>query len=257
MTAIQADAWGPDGHRIIGHIAELHLTDKAKAGIKEILGPELKISDDSVASWPDHIRHDRPETGPWHYVDIPFDATSYDPQRDCPTGQCVVVQTEHFAKILGDANATMVTRAEALRFLVHFAGDLHQPLHCTERNGDKGGNLVRVTFLSEPEETNLHRVWDSSLIRSYLAEGDVLQYAERLNTGITPQQEKEWARGSIPDWAWESHQAAVAHTYASVPVQSAPVHLGTEYVTGNQPLVEEQLMKAGIRLAVLLNDALP
>src|SRR2546422_40060 len=86
-SARSALAWGPEGHEIVGHIAELHLTGKAKVGVAAILGPGKSISDNNVANWPDFIRHDRPETGPWHFVDIPFDATSYDPQRDCPDGQ--------------------------------------------------------------------------------------------------------------------------------------------------------------------------
>jgi len=125
LATNQVWAWGSEGHIIVGRIAELHLTDKAKTGVENILGKDSRISDDSVASWPDHIRRDRPETGPWHYVDIPFGATSYDVSRDCKSGQCVVVQTEHFASVLSDTNATMVSKAEALRFFVHFVGDLH------------------------------------------------------------------------------------------------------------------------------------
>ena len=255
--ATRVCAWESEGHIVVGYIAEQHLTEKARTGIRELLGPDLKISDDTVASWPDHIRNNRPETKPWHYVDVPFDAAGYDPQRDCHDGQCVAVQTEHFAKVLGDPNATMVSHGEALRFLVHFVGDLHQPLHCAEQNGDKGGNLVKVTFLSRPEVMNLHWVWDTWLIRSYLGDANVLQYAARLDARITPPEQAEWERGTVADWVSESHRAAVEHTYAGVPIQSAPVHLGTDYVTGNQPLVEEQLMKAGIRLAVMLNNAFP
>jgi hypothetical protein len=246
-------AWGWEGHIIVARIAEQHLTDKAKAGITQLLAPGLKISDTSVASWPDNIRRDRPETGPWHYVDIPFEAPSYDPTRDCKNGQCVVVQTEHFAGVLADTNATTVSRAEALRFVVHFVGDMHQPLHSAERNHDKGGNLVKITFLSQTQAGNLHSVWDSLLLRQYLGGEDVLQYADQLNSRITPQQMKDWAGGSVADWAWESHQQAIVHAYAGVPAESAPVHLDLQYVAGNREVVETQLMKAGIRLAVLLN----
>ena len=248
-------AWGWEGHIIVARIAEQHLTDKAKAGITQLLGPDLKISDTSVASWPDNIRRDRPETGPWHYVDIPFEANSYDPTRDCQTGQCVVAHIEHFAAVLTDTNATTVSRAEALRFVVHFVGDMHQPLHSTERNHDRGGNLVKITFLSESQAGNLHSVWDSILLRQYLKGEDVMQYADQLNSRITPQQMKDWAGGSVAEWAWESHQQAVAHTYAGVPIQSTPVNLSPQYVAGNREVVETQLMRAGIRLSILLNKA--
>ena len=248
-------AWGWEGHIIVARIAEQHLTAKAKAGIIQLLGPDLKISDTSVASWPDNIRGARPETGPWHYVDIPFEAASYDPSRDCSNGQCVVVQIEHFAAVLADTNATTVSRAEALRFVVHFVGDMHQPLHSTERSHDRGGNLVKITFLSGSQAGNLHSVWDSLLLRQYLGGEDVLQYADQLNSRITPQQAKDWAGGSVADWAWESHQQAVAHTYAGVPIQDTPVNLDAQYVAGNREVVETQLMRAGIRLSVLLNKA--
>jgi hypothetical protein len=257
LAVDRAGAWGWEGHIIVGRIAEQHLTDKAKAGIIQLLGPDRKIEDTSVATWPDNIRRDRPETGPWHYVDIPFEASSYDASRDCQTGQCVVAQLEHFAAVLADTNATTVSRAEALRFVVHFVGDMHQPLHCTERNHDKGGNLVKITFLSENQPGNLHSTWDSLLIREYLAGGDVLQYADQLNSRITPQQAKDWAGGSVADWAWESHQQAVARTYAGVPIQDTPVNLDAKYVSANREVVETQLMRAGIRLSVLLNKAFP
>jgi len=252
-----AGAWGWEGHIIVAHIAEQHLTDKAKAGIAQLLGPDRKLSDDPVASWADHIRRDRPETGPWHYVDIPFEATSYDPTRDCPTGRCVVAHIEHFAAVLADTNATTVSRAEALRFVVHFVGDMHQPLHSTERNHDKGGNLVKITFLSDSETGNLHSVWDSMLLRQYLGGQDVSGYADKLNSRITPQQMKDWAGGLVADWAWESHHQAVAHTYAGVPIQDTPFNLDQQYVAGNRDVVETQLMRAGIRLANVLNKAFP
>jgi hypothetical protein len=251
----RAGAWGWEGHIIVARIAEQHLTDKAKAGIAQLLGPDRKIEDTSVASWPDNIRRDRPETGPWHYVDIPFEATSYDPSRDCKNGQCVVAQTEHFAAVLADTNATTVSRAEALRFVVHFVGDMHQPLHSTERNHDRGGNLVKITFLSESQAGNLHSAWDSLLLRQYLGGEDVVQYADQLNSRITAQEMKEWSGGSVADWAWESHQQAVAHTYVGVPVQNTPVNLSPQYVAENRQVVETQLMRAGIRLSVLLNKA--
>jgi hypothetical protein len=251
----RAGAWGWEGHIIVGRIAEQHLTGKAQAGIALLLGPDRKIEDTSVASWPDNIRRDRPETGPWHYVDIPFEASSYDASRDCQTGQCVVAQLEHFTAVLADTNATTVSKAEALRFVVHFVGDMHQPLHCTERNHDRGGNLVKITFLSESQPGNLHSTWDSLLIREYLGGGEVLQYADQLNSRITPQQAKDWAGGSAADWAWESHQQAVAHTYVGVPIQDTPVNLDAKYVSANREIVETQLMRAGIRLSVLLNKA--
>jgi hypothetical protein len=257
IAANRAGAWGPEGHRVIGFIAEQHLTEKARAGIRELLGPDLRISDAVVAIWPDNIRNDRPETKLWHYVDIPFDAVAYDAQRDCPTGQCVVAQIDRFATVLGDTNATTVTHAEALRFLVHFVGDLHQPLHCAERNKDKGGNLCKVILPSSTNAITLHWAWDSWLLRSYLGNDDVLDYAAKLNAKIPIERSGKWTQGSVADWALESHQAAIDHTYVGIPIQPDPFQVGSDYMARNQSVVEERLMKAGIRLAFLLNRAFP
>jgi hypothetical protein len=254
-TALRANAWGPDGHCIVARIAALHLTDKAKAGVDALLSPK-KISDDSVASWADNVRASRPETGPWHFVDIPFDATSYIAERDCPSGQCVVAAIEHFAQALADTNTTTVARAEALRFLVHFVGDLHQPLHCAERNKDRGGNERSVIFLNRRREANLHRVWDVDIIQESEGGQHEIDYADELNSEITPEQQKAWSAGTVADWAWESHVAAVEHAYAGIPTNGPAVRLDGDYVLKNGKVIDEQLKKGGIRLAALLNKTL-
>ena len=110
---------------------------------------------------PDQIRRDRAATGPWHYVDIPIDKPHLDMARDCPKGDCVIAKIEEFQKVVVDPAATPVQRKEALMFLVHFVGDMHQPLHCSD-NKDKGGNDVKLDFFGRP--SNLHSVWDSGLL---------------------------------------------------------------------------------------------
>lgn len=255
--ASSARAWGPAGHEITASIAELHLTPKAKAGIAELLGSNRHISDNGVANWPDFIRHDRPESAPWHFVDIPFDAVRYDAKRDCKDGQCVVEAVERFATVLANTNATFVTRNEALRFLIHFVGDLHQPLHCAERNGDRGGNLRTMTIPGEKKAGNLHKVWDMELVRECLGNESITNFARILNARVTPEQQQEWTRGTTADWAWESHQLAIEHTYKGIPADGEPIPLTAAYITANRPIVELQLTKAGLRLALLLNKAFP
>ena len=130
-------AWGWEGHIIVARIAEAHLTDKAKAGIAQ-RNRTKKIEDTSVASWPDNIRRDRP--GPALGITWTF------PLKPPVTTRAVIARTgnaswrnsRHFAAVLAATNATTVSKAEALRFVVHFVGDMHQPLHCIERNHDKG-----------------------------------------------------------------------------------------------------------------------
>ena len=112
----------------------------------------------SVASWADNYRRDHPESGPWHYINIPLAESKIDMARDCPNGQCVLAQPQHFLSVLQEADADKAAKAEALKFVVHFVGDLHRSLH-DEDNGDRGGNTRHVTFDGKPD--NLHWVWDT------------------------------------------------------------------------------------------------
>jgi len=118
-------AWGHEGHEVIALIAEHSMTPAALANAKAILGgASLK----DVASWADDYRRDHPETGPWHYIDIPLADSRIDMARECPDGQCVIAQTERFLSVLRDPKADWNSKAAALKFVVHFVGDLHQPL---------------------------------------------------------------------------------------------------------------------------------
>src|SRR5690349_12908753 len=144
LPAHSALAWGPDGHKIVADIAESRLTPQAKAAIADLLGGTDDTSLASIANWADSIRRDREETAPWHYVDIPYEMSGFDPQRDGKDGNNVIAKLQEFANVLNDRKASREQRAEALKFIVHFMGDLHQPMHCVERNGDKGGNFRLV-----------------------------------------------------------------------------------------------------------------
>src|SRR5438270_13254518 len=151
--------WGPEGHNLVARLAEPRLTAAARARVAEILGPGAPLA--SVSSWPDQIRRARPETGPWHYVDIPIDQPHLDLARDCANHDCVIAKIEEFEKALSDPATAPEMRREALMFIVHFIGDMHQPLHCAT-NHDKGGNDVMTDFFGKP--MNLHSVWDSGLL---------------------------------------------------------------------------------------------
>src|SRR5262249_30474310 len=128
----QVRAWGPEGHAIVAEIAEARLTDAAKTQIAQLLAADDSGAQhiDQIASWPDAIRQARPETGPWHFVDIPLDAAKYDASRNCDQGNCVVQAIQKFVGVLRDRNQDKAARLEALKFIVHFVGDIHQPLHC-------------------------------------------------------------------------------------------------------------------------------
>lgn len=233
-------AWSPPGHEIAAAIALGQLTPQARAQVTRLLGsPAMMIHD---ANWADEIRDARPETGPWHYVDIPLQAAGYDARRDCPDGDCVVVQIERDRRVLADRRASNAARAEALRFLIHFVADLHQPLHA-EDNGDKGGNQVRVRV--GRMRANLHKVWDN----------DVVLPLEGRVGPISPAQRRDWLSGTPASWANESHAIAREHIYP--PLWGAhDVRLPRDYAVREAPLARILLAKAGTRLAWLINTAL-
>lgn len=264
-TSLPAMAWGPKGHEIVAKIAELRLTPSAAKAVHDLLngtdapGGSIRLSDDDVANWADDVRPRRAETGPWHYVDIPFRAVGYDAQRDCAAHKgCVVEAIRDNARLLGDPEATETERRDALRFLVHFVADIHQPLHCAERNGDKGGNLCMVLYPGKSEPVKLHVVWDIYLVDRALDDQQLplLVYAEVLNSRITSKRADSWSKGTSEDWAWESHAEAINDTYWSIPENGPPHLLAPEYLTCNVGVVQEQLMKAGVRLASILNEIL-
>src|SRR5262249_48901498 len=150
------------------------------------------------AFWADEIRDRRPETARWHYVDIPLAAHDYQPARDCqrtPRGDCIIAALERERAVLADHGATDQRRSEALRFVVHLIGDLHQPLHCAD-DGDHGGNAVDVTFLGRPER--LHAVWDGGILTaSGLGERT---WVERVATRVSGANRRRLAAGTFVDW---------------------------------------------------------
>lgn len=250
LCAATALGWGPDGHRIVGQIADHYVSDATKSELAAILHLYHATSLADVSNWPDQIKHARPETAPWHYVNIPVDADRYDPARDCSQGDCVVEAIRRFATELGDRQRTISNRADALSFVVHFVGDIHQPLHCAEDN-DRGGNDVVV--LINGDISNLHRLWDFDILR---ATGlDVDRYVDTLlaeyeaDTNLLA----ICQTGSVEDWANESHDLARDFVYAGLP-ESHQVDSG--FLASCRPVADQQLFKAGVRLARLLNACL-
>lgn len=244
-------AWGEAGHRIVAEVAERYLDDRARKEVQALLGDASLAS---VSDWADRIRGDRPETASWHFVGIPFKASRYDPKRDCGDGECVIGAIERFRRTLSDRSRPAEARAEALKFLVHFIADLHQPLHTTDRR-DRGGNDVRVTFFGEKihpfaeKPWNLHAVWDGGLIdRTGLSEG---AYVERLQTWLKKRLIFELQKGTVVDWALEAHRAAVDVAYR-LPKNR---RLSKNYFEKSLPVIDELLAKAGVRLARVLNEA--
>ncbi|HXS98530.1 MAG TPA: S1/P1 nuclease [Candidatus Limnocylindrales bacterium] len=245
-----AFGWGNEGHALVARIAWAEMTPEAKAQVEAILGPGVSM--ESIASWADDVRRARPESGSWHFVDIPIDKPHMDMARDCKDGACIVAAIARFRAVLSDPNADAVKRKEALMFLVHFVGDMHQPLHCSNHD-DKGGNGVRVVLYDKPG--NLHSAWDSGFLAK-------MGPADQLYPGMLKEAEKhrkKWSKGNVEKWAEESHKLAVKITYGKLPAAGAadaPRTLGAIYEQQADPVIREQIEKAGDRLAKFLDDTL-
>ena len=243
LPAADRAVWFDLGHRVVARIAEGRLTPNTAEAVRDILGGQ-SLAD--ASRWADDIRGRRRETGPLHYVNIPLEAETYYPEY-CPEGQCIIGAIERDRLTLTDATASVIERAEALRFLIHFAGDLHQPLHVSN-NEDQGGNATQVQFGGRG--TNLHKVWDGELIQAVWA--DEQQYLDHLLQQMTALDLGAFERGTVVDWAMEGHRIAAENAY-QIPRNRL---LGEGYVGKNLPLVDLAIIKAGVRLAKVLNDAL-
>jgi hypothetical protein len=241
----QAWGWGSEGHRIIADIAWDHLNAAALKSLRPFLGNNDLAS---ISTWVDDIRNDRPETGPWHYVDIPPDSGGYDPKY-CPDENCVVARINQFARILGDPQQPFAARSEALKFLVHFVGDLSQPFHAMA--DARGGNDIPVTVFGSAQcgdyPCNLHSVWDTELIlHTGLREH---RYAHELEEMIAVDHLRA---GSADPAAWANDSLQLAKQ-AWVQPQT---NIDEGYYLRERPVVDRQLALAGLRLARLLNEEL-
>jgi hypothetical protein len=237
-------AWGPEGHEVIATIAAANLTPAARAQVSALLGGDSMIVLD--ANWADEIRADRPDTASWHYVNIPLNASGYEQRRDCAQGQCVVAQIERDEAVLGDRRAPKPARADALRFLIHFIGDVHQPLHAAD-NGDKGGNAFTV-FL-RGKHTNLHHVWDNDVVDIFGRDAGTVAF--QINSSLSPAQKAQDSGGAPAGWANES-LAAARGIYGQIRNPNLP----RDYAQRQSGLTRDRLARAGLRLAAVLNRIL-
>jgi nuclease S1 len=241
-------AWGPEGHKAIAILAERYMRPETRARVHELLGPE-SIEDASV--WADKIREStRPETAPWHFINIPLRDSKIDLRRDCPAGQCVLVKTEEFLAVLGDPRASAGARREALKFVIHFVADLHQPLHCEDHHDD-GGNRQRVIFENRPD--HLHWVWDTGLVQEI--NPDPRRLAVELGREITGQECASWEAGDVSAWVLESHRLAQTAAYRRIWI-FGPAILTRGYDDRAKAVIKLQLEKAAVRLTYLLNQRL-
>ncbi|MCP1231534.1 S1/P1 nuclease [Acetobacter indonesiensis] len=272
-TSTQALAWGREGHQVVAALAWDYLTPDARQKIDLILKQDKDTLTPpdflSRSTWPDAWRAaGHKETTEWHFVDIELEhpdlaqACYNFPQQtglasSGPAKDCVVNKIPQFANELKDPKTPPAERVLALKYLVHFIGDLHQPLHAAD-NHDKGGNCVRLS-LGGPRTTNLHSYWDTAIVSEL--DPSPASLADKLFMQITYDDKQAWQQGTAADWAQESFSLAQKYAY-QLPVKpgcdpdSAPIELPPGYDAAAQSVARQQLMKAGVRLAYVLNNAL-
>ena len=233
--------WSKTGHRVVGEVAQMHLTRKARKAISELLEGETLAE---VANYGDDIKSDRAfsEYGPWHYVNFPADK-AYTEVTPSPQGD-VVQGIQKCITILKDPLISRQEKVFHLKMLIHLIGDLHQPMHIG-RAEDRGGNDIQLQWFGRG--SNLHRVWDSNLIDDY-----GMSYTELARTLPRWSQDKihQIQQGTLYEWV-EEIQEVTNQVYASVEVGEK---LGYRYRYDWWDTVEEQLLRGGLRLAGVLND---
>jgi hypothetical protein len=297
LTGAPAWAWGCKGHQTIALIAEQNLSPAALRLVNQLLSenpvdPGLKrncadpahslLAD--ASTWPDDIRGIA-KNGPWHYIDIPRGASRAPLSEFCGPQSCVTEAIAAEVAILKDAAALPGKRADAVRYIVHFVGDLHMPLHAITNN-DRGGNCVPVQFFWRAPHAvngsfapNLHSLWDVTILERDMDGADPSEYAQLLAQAFAADLSRWRAAGiHVDDWAWESYDLAESVVYghlrpkipAEKPVDvhscaddnnigqrmmDLHVSAADEYQEAAVPVVQRRLAEAGIRLALVLNEA--
>jgi len=264
-ATVSLDAWGSQGHRLVGLIAAARLTPNARAQAGRLLDGQT-LAD--LSNWADTIRSDQQQTYGWHFVNIPLDAAGYDRDRDCPRAagvaegarsdrwrDCAVDRILFWEQRLADVTLDRADRAIALKFIVHFIGDLHQPFHTL--GVGRGGNDVQVRVFGEancadegekPFPCNLHSVWDSRLIaRRNL---DDRAYVAHLQKLIVDKRLSAQAAGTPAQWAEQSFRLA------KEALVDSGANLDDGYYRRQIAVIDERIALAGVRLAAVINRAL-
>ena len=274
-------AWGREGHRVVARIAARNVSSAAKQKIAAILGSSAAGVEDALvaaATWPDEIDKAATGTETWHFVNVPigapFSLAGLCPSHNCIVDRIVEMQTrlrtnaKGFSLVTPPVPDRPMTSRE-LAFLVHFVGDIHQPLHASN-DGDRGGNCVPLlnplVHGDGSTTTELHAVWDVDEVSAVLGslggeQATAAALFKRFQNGTVV------AQGTTADWARESFVLAKSAVYQALhlPVHTAApgqcaagiakVDVTTAYVNSNVAAVERQLLRAGIRLSRVLNSA--
>ncbi len=273
-----AFGWWETGHRTVARIAAAHLTPAARIRIARILNvpDNLDAIADALAAgstWADEIKKET-HTDDWHFIDVTLQDSRSDMGKRCKDDNCVLARIRLFTAQLAAQKADgRWSESDALRFLVHFIGDVHQPLHAIS-DADLGGNCERI----DPpinEAKSIHGLWDGGIVNALDASDQVL--ASRIDSyiaALSESERKNLSSGSVEDWTWESHELARKVIYEKLHIPTEPAlfpngcaeapaeitsfkaQIDSLYVDDMKPLVRDQLAKAGLRLAKVLNESL-
>ena len=274
LAPAPALAWGYEGHEIVATIARSELKPAVRAKVDAILATDsdtlTRPDIVSRAIWADAWRSaGHRETAQWHFVDTELDGpdlkmacfgypAANNPASTGPATDCVVDKIREFAAELASPTTAPTERLLALKYLLHFVGDVHQPLHASD-NHDRGGNCVLVS-LGGSRTVNLHAYWDTAVVEAAVG-NDVNAAATNLQARITPAQRMDWRRGDAASWATEAFQVARSTVYtigspAGCQSNVAPITLPVGYGSAAQAAAQVQLQRAGVRLAMVLDTAL-
>jgi hypothetical protein len=273
-------AWGDDGHKAIALVAERCLMPSVRQRITAMLASDtdnvLTHHDfASEATWADKYRDEDDrhlhyeQTQNWHFVDIELE--SPDITAACfgreplpggtlasngPAKACIVDKIQQFEREISASGTDPAEGRMALKFLLHFVGDMHQPLHSSD-NHDRGGNDIKIEVDGFPHSSKdvLHGFWDTQFVDALGSSPEAI--ASSLLKGITPSLAKQWTQGTLDDWAMEAFTLSRADAYRNPPLSKSHLqHLHSDYVAAAENDIRLQLSRAAVRLAFLLNKDL-
>lgn len=262
-----AFAWGSLGHRTVAAIAWANVRPQTRDQLGYLLKqsrvlntPECAVRTLSDAStWADCVRKDGDRfrfASRWHFQDEDI-CRPYDPKEDCADGNCVTAQIERDRRLLADRNRPLRDRVMALMFLVHFVGDIHQPLHSADHAGDRGGNDLLVRG-GPWDGFNMHELWDVEV-----AQAAINASPEPMVRGYSADERAKLSGGTQWDWGRESWGLARTQVYAAAlggdPCrQGAPRYASFDKAAMNRalPIARVRIVQAGLRLTRMLDEAL-
>ncbi len=242
MLVQGAFAWGQKGHDVVACIAECHLTPEAAAKVEKALGNHSLVY---YANWLDNASH-TPEyayTSTWHYLNID-EGETYESMPKNPKGDILTALAQIIGK-LREGGLSAEEEAFNLKMLIHLMGDLHCPMHAG-RLSDRGGNNVPVTFFSKP--TKLHSIWDTDLVES-AHRWSYTEWRQQLDR-VTEEEAAAIAAGEPEEWLRETHAICV-EVYRKTPEGT---RISYDYIAEAAPVIEQQFLRGGLRLARLLNE---